>query len=220
MPLALLLTLISRPVLAADFSDDYNTCDQAAQNQLDITMCASDEYSRQDKRLNVQYSAALAQGTATDQATLRQAQRAWLTLRDATCPVPRQDQGSAAGMDHSLCLAKITKKRADELALSVPAIVVTDEPLSLADGASTSYTVKAGHYNVKIQVKDTNGGSYGVRVTSTAGGCPDQKEAQQIDLECYFTDSGTIIVNNPTGYGFGPAEMGNINITKLPDVGD
>lgn len=95
-------------------------------------------------------------------------------------------------------------------------ITVTDEPLSLKDGESVSYTVKPGHYRVKIAVRDTDGGQYGVTV-STTGDCQDQRESQKQSFDCTFDNSGTIIITNPTGFGFGPAEMGNVNIVKMPD---
>ena len=95
-------------------------------------------------------------------------------------------------------------------------ITVVDDSLTLKDGESESYKVQPGHYRVKIAVRDTDGGQYGVTVTTT-GDCQDQRESQKHSFDCTFGNSGTIIVTNPTGFGFGPAEMGNINIVKLPD---
>ena len=95
-------------------------------------------------------------------------------------------------------------------------ITVVDDSLTLKDGESESYTIKPGHYRVKIAVRDTDGGQYGVTVTTT-GDCQDQRESQKHSFDCTFGNSGTIIVTNPTGFGFGPAEMGNVNIVKLPD---
>ena len=108
-------TLLLFAIEAHAGSPELDTCLNNAQNQLDMTGCAWEEYERQDKRLNVNYAAAMAKRDDAGKAALRAEQRAWITRRDASCPAPGKESGSMGPMEHNLCLAGATQSRADVL---------------------------------------------------------------------------------------------------------
>ncbi|MBL1262060.1 lysozyme inhibitor LprI family protein [Methylomicrobium sp. RS1] len=76
--------------------------------------CSGEEYDRQDKRLNIAYKSAMK--SSADQNLLKQQQREWIELRDASCPKPDDDNATAHSYDmHMQCLSRITESRANEL---------------------------------------------------------------------------------------------------------
>ena len=102
------------------------------QSNIEMKICAEQDWKKADAELNVAYDKAVAaaresyRSTKTNpgyenmpdsEAMLRDAQRAWVTFRDANCKYQYQVYygGSHAGLAHLLCMADMTKSRRDEL---------------------------------------------------------------------------------------------------------
>ena len=94
--------------------------------------CAADDLKKADVELNVAYNKALASARETDRSSrsepvdqnrpdsesvLRDAQRAWVSFRDANCKYQYQIYygGSHASLAYLLCMADMTKARLKEL---------------------------------------------------------------------------------------------------------
>ncbi|MBV9347137.1 MAG: DUF1311 domain-containing protein [Pseudolabrys sp.] len=76
--------------------------------------CISAEYEKQDERLNTAYRLLLAPLPEKRKALARDAQRKWLTFRDANCGL--YDNGGSAGrLAANECLLTHTARRAAEL---------------------------------------------------------------------------------------------------------
>lgn len=103
-----------------------------AMNQMEMTACAGQRFSRADAELNAVYARMIAEARAGDrspqgripgddrpgeEATLREAQRAWVTYRDAHCRgegyVARG--GSMEPMLYQECRATLARERIAQL---------------------------------------------------------------------------------------------------------
>lgn len=102
-----------------DYSASYSRCMESGEAAEGVTAamaaCNNEELAKQDARLNAAYQTAMAARTQAQKASLREAQRAWIKLRDTKC---REDL-SGGTMDILIeggCILDMTAKRADELA--------------------------------------------------------------------------------------------------------
>ncbi len=120
----LLLAASAAAAHAADCTDP--------QSNYDMKMCANEDWKKADAELNAAYDKAIAsaresyRSTRTAQgyenmpdseAILRDAQRAWVSFRDANCKYQYQVYygGTHAPLAHVLCMADMTKMRVKEL---------------------------------------------------------------------------------------------------------
>ena len=115
------LPFVPQTALAQDVD-----CANAA-TQLAMTYCAEQDWNAADVKLNAAYKLAMAvlKGIdsnldAADQGAaiaLRNAQRAWVPFRDATCDAEgwAYHGGSAEPMVIYACRARVTAARAEEL---------------------------------------------------------------------------------------------------------
>ena len=92
----------------------------AAQTQHSLNAQAGADYRRAGAQLNAQYRAIMAQarrGGGKDASLLLASQRAWLQYRDSECNrvAARYEGGSMQPMQHSACLAQLTRLRTREL---------------------------------------------------------------------------------------------------------
>ena len=125
-PLAFLLTalpLAAFPLLASAQEVDC----AKAEAQVELTFCAEQDWNAADARMNAAYKTAVtamkdidASLDAADrgaEASLRAAQRAWVTFRDNTCAAEgwAMHGGSAEPMVIYGCRARVSADRADEL---------------------------------------------------------------------------------------------------------
>jgi uncharacterized protein YecT (DUF1311 family) len=102
------------------------------QSNYDMKVCANEDWKKADGELNAAYRKALAEARKSDRSTksvqgyesmpdseamLRDAQRAWVSFRDANCKYQYQIYygGSHAPLAHVLCMADMTKARVKEL---------------------------------------------------------------------------------------------------------
>ncbi|PDT84617.1 lysozyme inhibitor LprI family protein [Sinorhizobium sp. BJ1] len=103
---------------------------QKAVTQMDLNICAGQEYGAADAELNKTYREAIAVMQETDRElgdidaayvgaveALKEAQRAWIGYRDGQCELAGFEArgGSMEPMLVSGCLAELTRKRTAEL---------------------------------------------------------------------------------------------------------
>lgn len=88
------------------------SCDEA-RTQLEMNECAGRTFQAQDSALNQLYPRVIAALDSAQVARLREAQRAWIRLRDADCELEASEfeGGSMRPMLHSFCLAYATQER-------------------------------------------------------------------------------------------------------------
>ena len=101
---------------------DINCDDAYTQSEMNI--CAARDYDDADAALNAQWSvtyAAMADYPGAKQ-TLLEAQRAWLTYRDAQCDAvgTPYEGGSIQPLVIATCLANLTRARTEELQQMLP----------------------------------------------------------------------------------------------------
>ena len=119
-------------VLQASIDVRYreHQCDDP-QNQADMNACAAIDFEAADAELNAAWREALASARAADaeldraydqrptsEATLREAQRAWIVFRDAHCTLEGYDEargGSMEPMVYDGCRARLTRERTAQL---------------------------------------------------------------------------------------------------------
>ena len=124
LPTALALFALQAPT-ARDCRDP--------QAQSDMNICASIAFERADSELNAEYRRAVARTHAADrasagelpardhrpgeEATLREAQRAWVAFRDAHCRLQGYESrgGSMEPMLYDGCRAAVTRERTGQL---------------------------------------------------------------------------------------------------------
>jgi uncharacterized protein YecT (DUF1311 family) len=100
------------------------------QTQADMNFCAEIDFERADAALNAAWREAIAAARTadreidrsdqrpTEEAKMREAQRAWLIFRDAQCTVEGYDEargGSMEPMIYSGCQARLTRERTAQL---------------------------------------------------------------------------------------------------------
>ena len=112
-------------------ADEYHCATPETQNQLEMNMCAGLDFEAADRELNVAWREAIADARAADrevdrrydqrpseEAKMREAQRAWLLFRDAQCTVEGYEEargGSMEPMVYSGCRARLTRERTAQL---------------------------------------------------------------------------------------------------------
>lgn len=89
-----------------------NECEKA-NTQTESSACYDAQYKLDDQLLNQTYKKVLNLATPEQQNLLRQAQLAWIKVRDADCKfVSSGSEGGTIGaMIHSICLSDRTKER-------------------------------------------------------------------------------------------------------------
>jgi uncharacterized protein YecT (DUF1311 family) len=113
---------------------EYRCSAPENQSQMEMNMCAELDFERADADLNRLYREEVASAQQSDreidasdrrptsEAVLRQAQRAWLTFRDAQCTYEGYGEargGSMEPMVYSGCRARLTRERIAQLGQSV-----------------------------------------------------------------------------------------------------
>lgn len=113
---ALTVGLVSLSASGQDLAQ-LAECDKRATTQADATVCASEEAARADAELNAVYEKLLSRARGQQKAVskIREAQRAWVTFRDAYADAmfPLEDKqakyGSVYPMEVNLVRAKLTR---------------------------------------------------------------------------------------------------------------
>ena len=86
-------------------------------NTLEMRKCASDQYQIADQKLNQTYQKLIGQLSPERKKRLIEAQRAWISFRDKTCSFESSQVlgGTAEPLFLTLCLAKVTQQRVQDL---------------------------------------------------------------------------------------------------------
>jgi hypothetical protein len=108
-----------------------------------------------------------------------------------------------------------------EKTASVPVTVVRKlkaEPLLLNDGNRVSWSLNQGTYEIETKVRASNGSGHGVTVVWVGGSsdCKNEPESQQILSKCSIENTGSVVIENPTTFGMGPAADGVVAIYEVP----
>jgi uncharacterized protein YecT (DUF1311 family) len=135
-PVLLPLVLFVFPLLAAQQpTSPQNPCEEKPTSQHQMDDCAAFEYKQADVHLDQVYRKALQYMTDdltraqqrgdqkqikyedTAMATLKEAERTWMSYRDIQCKAAAQhyERGSMAAMIYSQCLTTLTKHRTADL---------------------------------------------------------------------------------------------------------
>ena len=87
-------------------------CDKAT-TQTELSACAAEQYQAADKKLNQTYQAAIKRAAAPQRDLLKQAQQAWIALRDADCKLMGSgtEGGTIQPMIINQCLTEKTAER-------------------------------------------------------------------------------------------------------------
>lgn len=98
-------------------SKQYAVClDKAQAADPMILDCMSDEYERQDKRLNVAYRKLMGQLSGDRKKEFQEVQRLWLKFAEANCGFYHDPNGGTAALQMSVeCSLQIRAQRAAEL---------------------------------------------------------------------------------------------------------
>ncbi len=120
--IAVVASVCTQVALAADaslLSADFAKCSKSAESVTSAIMaCQSQEWSRQDKRLNIAYQALLARLTPKKADELRAVQRAWLAYEKAKCGFYFDGEdfnGTLNRVEASYCAVVERARRAEEL---------------------------------------------------------------------------------------------------------
>lgn len=103
------------------YSPDFTRCmDRAGGSTMPMLDCLRGETARWDQRLNTAYRAIMNNRDVSDATrnSLREAQRAWITYRDAACTTAgnlEAEGGSLALIVTGDCVLRMTAQRAAEL---------------------------------------------------------------------------------------------------------
>lgn len=144
-------------------------------------------------------------------------------LEDVVVPVAstaeaiaRVEGGRAAGV--ALGRASLRGVLGDVVSVTPVEVVeaIASGPLALEDGGARSWTLKAGQYEVEIDVKPSVRSTQGVTVSWDGVSCPAQLEAQSHRLACTVADSAVLTVKNPATMGLGARVSGTLNLYRVP----
>ena len=121
-------------VAGAQPAQDRRNCEDPP-NQAEMNLCASTEFERADDELNALWPRVIdevrradielgpvADGRVSGEAKLREAQRAWITFRDAHCTMVGYEArgGSMEPMLYNGCRAQVTRDRVAQLRSAIP----------------------------------------------------------------------------------------------------
>lgn len=92
------------------------SCD-ATKSQMEMTVCAGQEYTEQDKKLNAAFSAYRNRLSDSQKKQLKNAQLAWIKFRDLSCDFESSavEGGSTYRMVLYGCLTQKTTARLQEI---------------------------------------------------------------------------------------------------------
>jgi len=93
---------------------------------------------------------------------------------------------------------------------------IVSEPLRLSDGASRSFKLPPGEYEVTVEVKADFHASQGVTLSWEGAGCEAQPERQSHKVRCRVNEPATVTVANPKQLGLGAGMTGTVAIHRVP----
>lgn len=92
-------------------------CDRSDDSQQMMNICANEDFSAADAKLNATYQNLISASDANTGQLLQSAQRAWIVFRDAECEYTTagSEDGSIHPMEVSECLTRLTNDRIAQL---------------------------------------------------------------------------------------------------------
>lgn len=104
-------------ILAAASAARAEDCDRNDDSQQMMNICASENFSAADAKLNETYQNLIGASDANTGKLLQTAQRAWIVFRDAECEYTTagSEDGSIHPMEVSECLTRLTNDRITQL---------------------------------------------------------------------------------------------------------
>ncbi|OWV31283.1 lysozyme inhibitor LprI family protein [Halomonas campaniensis] len=118
LPLCLFSTtlLASAVVYGEEARQSHDDCLESAVTTVDIVACITEEFEREDKRLNDNYQQLRSQLSDSRKEQLLTAQRAWIAYKEANCDFyANPEGGTLARISANACVLTETTNRADEL---------------------------------------------------------------------------------------------------------
>lgn len=118
LPLCLFSTtlLASAVVYGEEAQQSHDACQESAVSTVDIVACITEEFEREDKRLNDNYQQLRNQLSDSRKEQLLTAQRAWIAYKEANCDFyANPEGGTMARVSANSCVLTETTNRADEL---------------------------------------------------------------------------------------------------------
>lgn len=94
------------------YGEEYQRCEGTT---VDTIQCVNGLRDEWDARLNAAYREAMGSEDEPQKSALRDAQRKWITYRDANCAYYAGGQGSIARIEAAVCEYALTRDRAREL---------------------------------------------------------------------------------------------------------
>jgi len=126
-------------------------CALGAHNQADINQCSVQRYKAADALLNRTYREVIASLNKGQLDKLKEAQRAWITYRDANCESQAFDylNGSLYTSIQTNCLAEMTELRTSELQRVYLKQEIVENTLP-ADALVGVWRSQEGNYGLEI----------------------------------------------------------------------
>lgn len=88
---------------------------------------------------------------------------------------------------------------------------VIDEFRKLGEGQELLWKMPAGRYRVRATASDK-----GLKIKWVGADCASSpKEVKVYDDTCEVSSEAQLIVENPTGFGFGPSEQVSVTVTSM-----
>jgi uncharacterized protein YecT (DUF1311 family) len=93
-----------------------------AKTYMDMTACSGAKFRQADKKLNATYKALLPKLDENGRNALKEAQRAWITFRDAECKyrASPSEGGAIWPMEEASCATSMTLDRINDLSEPPP----------------------------------------------------------------------------------------------------
>lgn len=108
--------LVSTIAYGEESQQSHEACMENAVSTADMVACISEEFEREDQRLNDNYQELRNQLSDSRQEQLLTAQRAWIAYKDANCDFYADPEGGTlARVSANSCVLTETTDRADEL---------------------------------------------------------------------------------------------------------
>ncbi len=118
----------------------------------------------------------------------------------------------------SVGTAKVMLTAGDAVASYTVRVVrkIKADPVLLNDGARIAYSLDQGKYEAEVKVASSGG--HGVTLQWVGGkeDCKPHFEAQEIRSICTIDNAGSMVIENPTTFGMGPAADGVLAIYQVP----
>ncbi|CAN0598257.1 unnamed protein product [Ectocarpus sp. 12 AP-2014] len=108
--------LVSGIAYGEESPQSHAGCMENAVSTADMVTCITEEFEREDQRLNDNYQQLRSQLSSDRQEQLLTAQRAWIAFKEANCDFYADPEGgSLARVEANACVLSETTDRADEL---------------------------------------------------------------------------------------------------------